>query len=354
MGDSPPIPVDPVQSVPEAVLHQTPRPGYQQPGLPPPGQNDQNQGQTQGGAFAPQGPNVAGMSDGYPSQPQQPQFSNPSNRYPTPPQLLPQAGRQDSNNPNGQQSMSQQPYPPSNRPQMPGQYLQEQGQGPYMAPAVNHSIHPQVPQPSQLAQHQQMAGMQPNHQQPMGGPYQTPHTQLSNSQPMMPGSREQQHFSSGNGNRQPDEFRGNLQHSKSQAAPSRNQSSGRQGDHRRAASLTVPARADTTDSYLDRVENDPKLRSMLSGAPTRTIHTGVPLTGSSVMSGTDKPLPNPQGKSKRSASHRQSLLEGLHGQHATAHINSGDRYPNFPVNGKGHSRQPSFDSAEPPRRTHES
>jgi hypothetical protein len=172
--------------------------------------------------------------------------------------------------------------------------------------------------------------------------------------PMMTDPRSFQHATGFNGHQLPNDHKGNLQYSKSQAAPSRNQSAGRQGDHRRAASLTVPARADTTDSYLDRVENDPKLRSMLSGAPTRAIHTGVPMTGSSVMSTTDKPLPNPQGKSKRSASHRQSLLDGLHGQHATAHINSGDRYPNFPGNGKGHSRQPSFDSADPSRRTHES
>lgn len=350
MGDSPPIPVEPVQSVPEAVLHQTPRPGYQQPGLPPQGLSAQNQGQNE--TFAGQAPDVGGMSGGgYPSQPQQPQFSNPSNRYPTPPQ----AGHQGSNNGvHGQQAMPQQPYPPSNGPQMPGQHPQGQGQGQYMAPPVNPSNQPQASQPLHFGQQQQMGGMYPSQQQSMGGTHQTPRTQLPNNPFMMPGSREQQHFSNNNVNRQPDDHRGHLQHSKSQVAPSRNQSSGRQGDHRRAASLTVPARADTTDSYLDRVENDPKLRSMLSGAPTRTIHTGVPLTGSSVMSGTDKPLPNPQGKSKRSASHRQSLLEGLHGQHATAHINSGDRYPNFPVNGKGHSRQPSFDSAEPSRRTHES
>lgn len=271
---------------------------------------------------------------------QQPQFSDPSNRYPTPPQPMPsQAGRQDSNSHPGQAGMPQQMYPPSNGVQNPPQYPQGQGQGQgqYMGlPVAQSNQQPQ--QPSQFAQPQQMAGMYPNQQQNMGGTQQTPRTQPSQNQPMMP-------------QQQPDDHRSNLHHSKSQAAPSRNQSSGRQGDHRRAASLTVPARADTTDSYLDRVENDPKLRSMLSGAPSRTIHTGVPMTGSSVMSAIDKPLPNPQGKSKRSASHRQSLLDGLHGQHATGNINSGDRYPNFPTNGKGHSRQPSFDSAEPSRRT---
>lgn len=322
MGDSPPIPVDPVQSVPEAVLHQTPR--YQQPGQPP-GLNE-----VQG--------DLGQAPSGYPSQPQpqQPQrqqSSSPGNRYPTPPQP-PQMGRSGQSYPDGQ---LQQPIQNGT----PGRFPQGQG----MAQPNNHSVQPHFPQQSMTGNQQQ----QPQ-QQFMAGTHQTHQTPRTHNPSAMPGPRDH-HNGNMSDNHQPD-----LHHSKSQAAPSRNYSSGRQDAHRRAASLTVPTRADTTDSYLDRVENDPKLRSMLSGAPTRTIHTGVPLTGSSVMSATDKPLPNLKSKSKRSASHRQSLMDGLHGQHATPHINTGDRYPNFPKNGNGngHSRQPSFDSGEPTRRTHES
>lgn len=141
-----------------------------------------------------------------------------------------------------------------------------------------------------------------------------------------------------------------LSHSKSQASPQRTNGPGRNDKHRRSHSLTVPPRNDTTDSFLDRVDNDPRLKSMLSGAPSKTIHTSVPVTGSSAGTAIDKPLPNVHGKSKRSVSQRHSLMDGLHGGHATAHISTGDRYPTFPVNGKGHSRQSSFNSADLTRR----
>jgi hypothetical protein len=122
----------------------------------------------------------------------------------------------------------------------------------------------------------------------------------------------------------------------------------RKDAHRRAHSLSVPAQSPDPGSFLDRVENDPKLQSMLSGAPTRTVHTSGPVTGSSIHTHTDKPLPDPRGRSKRTVSRRQSLMGDLNHHANTGHISSGDRYPSFPVNGnghgKGHSRQSSFNA----------
>ena len=138
------------------------------------------------------------------------------------------------------------------------------------------------------------------------------------------------------------------------------QGQSRKEGHRRVQSLSVPAHSPDPGSYLDRVENDPKLQSMLSGAPTRTVHTSAPVTGSS-HTYTDKPLPDPRGRSKR-VSRRQSLMDDLHNHRNPGNISSGDRYPSFPINGnggggghghgnghghgqgKGHSRQSSFNA----------
>jgi hypothetical protein len=106
----------------------------------------------------------------------------------------------------------------------------------------------------------------------------------------------------------------------------------------RAQSLSVPARSPAAGTYLDRVEHDTKLQSMLSGSKHPLV------TSSSINTSIDKPLPDPRGRSKKTISRRQSLMDDRHDHRTTGHISSGDRYPSFPVNGKGHSRQSSFNS----------
>jgi hypothetical protein len=130
------------------------------------------------------------------------------------------------------------------------------------------------------------------------------------------------------------------------------------------------SRGNPADSFLDRVDHDPKLQKFLSSAPSKTIHTGRSVSAGNpqVRDDTppfDKPLPNPfdtpsgiarsqstkmpTEKSRRTQ--RMSLAEGLHAHtHSLDQIPHGDRYPAFPgVNGRGHghSRTPSYGSVDP-------
>jgi hypothetical protein len=162
----------------------------------------------------------------------------------------------------------------------------------------------------------------------------------SMQQPMMQGGQQQ--------SRQEDPQQNRSDRPRTKTVPPPSAAQTRKDSHRRAHSLSVPVQSPDPGSFLDRVENDPKLQSMLSGAPTRTVHTSGPVTGSSIHTHTDKPLPDPQGRSKRSVSRRQSLMGDVNHHPSIGNINSGDRYPSFPVNGnghaKGHSRQSSFNA----------
>lgn len=336
MGHSPPIPVDPVQSVPDAVLRHTPGPAQ----------------------YTALDPMLA-----------------QSGSAPTPmPQFQPQATQsmgQPAHVPAAHSAQRQTPTPPTHGVQQPppgrqpGWNTQTSGPGDHQP---GHQIHgtgfgaehlqqgPAIPQATTQAHvgHVNQPYLSSGPQAPTGE-----YGQQTDQRPVPTPSRRGQGLPPQGAPHPSRSNHHSLQHAKSQGPAARTHTSHthprQQDSHRRSQSLTVPPRADTTDSYLDRVEHDPRLRSMLSGAPTRTIHTPVPMTGSSANTGTDKPLPHPSGgKSKRSASQRHSLMDGLHGQHATAHISTGDRYPTFPKNGRGHSRQSSFGSADPARRNNDS
>jgi len=144
----------------------------------------------------------------------------------------------------------------------------------------------------------------------------------------------------------------------------------------RAESIERP---NVADEYLDRVDNNPELIHMLSGAPSKTVHTSaIPSSSRHHRSPSlvDKPLPDPftqqsgnlTKQTKRDASQggtvatdnrtrshgrQMSLSEGLHPHsHGTIHIPDGDRYPTFPGvgtngGGRGHSRQSSYGSVDP-------
>lgn len=267
MGQSPPIPVDPIQTVPDTVLRQTP------------GQTHDNLAQLQ----APQQPSAH-------SQAQPPQQSTQGQAPPP----LQQANQQF------------QPAPPSNH---------------FMPPAGNYPSGQHAP-PSQ-SQYQQHVG--PEH--PLG--------QASLPGGGFPVGMQTMHDS--RGGQLPGQVPTNHETRPGpmpQQTPSAHQS--RKTGTQRAQSLSVPARSPAADSYLDRIEHDAKLQSMISGRP--------PVTGSSINTSTDKPLPDPRGRSKKTLSRRQSLMDDLHDHRAPGHIKSGDRYPSFPVNGTGHSRQTSFNS----------
>ena len=132
------------------------------------------------------------------------------------------------------------------------------------------------------------------------------------------------------------------------------------------------SRPNPADSYLDRLEQNSHIQGMLSDAPSRTIHSDfVPreTRGRQSASVADKPLPNPhvQGdiQPRRDPSRASSagndthaprkgrhlsLSEGLH-CHALAsnHVPDGDRYPTFPgiSNGRSHSRRSSEGNVDP-------
>ena len=282
MGQSPPIPVDPIQSVPDTVLRHTPGQSHGALGpTAPEGQQDQHQ-------YGP-GPS---MQHPVHNQQQSQQPQHPNQQAPTFP--------------------SNQMRPPATT------HGQVSGQPSHIA---DPSIQQMGTQSNQANIHPHGFG-QPTQAHPMFGlmPHSTGHGQATSA------------------------FAPTTQHS--QPAPSRTHH--REEDHPRAHSLSVPTQSPDPGSFLDRVENDPKLQSMLSGAPTRTVHTSVPVTGSSIHTHTDKPLPDPRARSKRTVSRRQSLMGNLNHQTSTGHVNSGDRYPSFPVNGnrngRGHSRQSSYNA----------
>lgn len=289
MGHSPPIPVDPIQSVPETVLRHTP-----------------------------------GQAHGHlgPSNPlEQQQQALPQTQYPAPNQ---QQQQQPPQMPTSTHFPSNQMRPPASQP--PTSYFPDQSM--HQANTVNHQQGTAQQYPHGFGQPMQgqQTGQMPYHSLPSQGDGTNQYGQ-SIQQPSMQGGQQQ---------------------SRTKTVPPSSAAHTPNHGHTRGHSLSVPGQSPDPGSFLDRVENDPKLQSMLFGAPTRTIHTSGPVTGSSIYTHTDKPLPDPQGRPKRTVSRRQSLMGELKHHSNTGQINSGDRYPSFPVNGnshaKGHSRHSSFNA----------
>lgn len=306
MGHSPPIPVDPIQTVPETVLRHTPGQAH--------------------GELAP--------SNQIPQQMQQ--QPPPSMQYPVQNQQPTQMPSQQA--PTSNSFPSNQMRPPTTQGQPPTSYFPEQSMQPThtgqqaSSQQYPHGFgQPMQGQPTTGQMSHQGLPIQGNGTNNYGQPMQQPMMQSTGGQ--QPHHEDQAH-------------RSDRPRTKTVPPPSAAQN--RKDSHRRAHSLSVPAQSPDPGSFLDRVENDPKLQSMLSGAPTKTVHTSGPVTGSSVHTHADKPLPDPRSRSKRTVSRRQSLMGDLNHHPSSGHINSGDRYPSFPVNGnghgRGHSRQSSFNA----------
>ncbi|RXK36434.1 hypothetical protein M231_06278 [Tremella mesenterica] len=149
--------------------------------------------------------------------------------------------------------------------------------------------------------------------------------------------------------------------------------------------LSVPrvesvSRPGAAESYLEKMEQDSMVQSLLRNAPSRTIHTDrFPSDDSDhFRSSSEKPLPDPMarvppppsnrhapsvtpsrgpGKSKapsvnsRVPGRRYSLIEGLHAHaHSQPQTVDGDRYPMFAKGAGtsvGPSRHPSAESLDP-------
>ena len=401
MGGSPPIPIDPIQNIPPGVFRQTPMMGGIQT-LDPTRQYQQ----PQGGQFT-TAPPQQGVS--------------PQQTYPAGQQgyFQPMVIQQD---PAEIDEMHQQPMQPKQTaqtmaPQPTDQPMQPQHTAQTMPPQhTAQTIQPQhtaqTMQPqhtAQTVQGQQMPLLQPQttgFQPPgilipgMAKPMTPPHlvgvpvakpVPVSVSQqpggqwipqPMSTNAyaaatRSVPHRTSAlPPPQQPARAATLINHLSRRPGPRPKQSNGKHQTP--STNLNIPgpesvARPHPADSFLDRAEHDPRLKSMLSGAQSKTIHTSeFPMSDHNGINSasTDKPLPDPfhhasvlgQSASTRRPnprshrpSRRLSLSEGLHPMtpphhpHTGEQHHDGDRYPTFPVNGhgKGHSRHSSFGSVNP-------
>jgi hypothetical protein len=400
MGMSPPIPVNPVQPIPETVLRQTPMVG------------NQSLGQQQ-----PQRPPAAdGRTALQATQPLQQQPHSGHLAYPAPAmwqQYQPMA--ESMTNPNAQThghgttQISPDPFPHSNQPQgihvpqvqgsQPSQYTAQVGsQIPLQVPAQpNAPITPNGPptapgfQQGQLQLQQQTgapatanSGFQ-NVLQPApvivpNGQPQQPFAVASQSVPHQYAQLPPQHPM-----RAASMVNQGQMHA-SQPLPMANHSQPfqptPQPSQPTVASSGFPQppehalRPGAADSYLDRIEHDARLQKMLHGAASKPLHTSQFPRSEAGESIVDKPLPNPlssdplgrshtvhaapttqstqNGKSRR----RQSLSEGMHPNMMMSSIPDGDRYPAFPGaaphgglshlgHRRGHSRSASMTSIDP-------
>ncbi|ODO03348.1 hypothetical protein L198_02194 [Cryptococcus wingfieldii CBS 7118] len=405
MGGAPPIPgIDPIASVPGAVLHQTPmadlanllspalksptannfrgsqQHGQQQKQFPP-----QQQQQQAAQPPAPPMENIAQVMEYFarnPSAfPQFQQFSNGSGSYPnqptSPQQVLngiqhnasqqgapqqyasqaPQNGTQQYASQQGMQS-----YPQQHQGQGQGAAAQFMGKTP--TPPQAQVLHQQGFPPGQL-----QGNIQGQHQTPMGQP--PAHLRLPTQQhPQLNSTR-----------------------SAAQQLPRNNAPTAIST----AVHVPMPeysVNPHVADSYLDKVEHDPELKRMMSGARSKTVHTSaVPSTDGRYglqppsasrshfddsMSNLDKPLPpvsmanskvsraqstrgparGPSTVGSRRPNRRMSLSDGgqnyeHHHQRPMSQIPDGDRYPVFPLPGqniqggqKGYGQTASRDASD--------
>lgn len=274
MGQSPPIPVNPIRAVPDTVLRHTPSQTH--------GDLGHSQPQSQQRSYAQQLPQSQQLSQTQrqPQSHQQPYASQ-------------QGYTQNQASPQSPQGLAQ----PGHAPE-PSHSVSPLGSFPTSNHPPSQSQHHQQTRPNHTSSRPGFAGMQHGPHMSQEPPHQLPPGLMSRQTPNV----------------------------------HRNRHIGTQ----RAHSLSIPARSPAADKYLDRLEHDAKLQAMILGKPLAT--------DSSQNTSIDKPLPDPRGRSKKTLSRRQSLMDDLHNHRAPGHISSGDRYPSFPVNGQGHSRQTSFNS----------
>lgn len=388
MGMSPPIPIDPVRQIPETVLRQTPMTGHQ---------HLSSSGGAQSGNHPAQSGH-SGSGQGFQSPPQQrmqPPHQQPLRQHHQvhPGQYQPMVFQDSNGSSNQQQHGSSNLHSTNTTPdqQQTGQQGHSRngepshhGDGRSEAPHQNtHASQPVQPQHTTHshdgASTVQHARRDTGHiQQPI--PLDTPH---------MPGQYNAQGQYGGLSHSAPHRSTPLPPQHHLRAATVINQPSRRHvsqppptSDQGPSDSLPAPipaSRPNAAESYLDRIEHDPRLQQMLAGAQTRSLHTSqFPHTEDGEMS--EKPLPNPfapqthdQSMSargtfgagqrstqagERKSRRRQSLSEGMHPSMLMSTIPDGDRYPQFPgaqphgglahVGHRNvHSRNVSMDSVNP-------
>lgn len=388
MGRSPPIPVDPVQSIPTAVLHQTPMPPQAQQ-LPPmqaqiyqqQPQPQQQQPQVPFSQPPHQQPNIQQAPQQIPHQPIYPPYMAPISQPNIPALGMTQPPFQPQPVMHPPQEAFQQGYPLQQQPQAQVPTVNAYNSNPQSGQARSQSAlqakQPSLPNPQTSHQGQPMV---PANAQPP--PLMQPNPQIA-TQTDMP-SAQQLSKDAHRTPSQPSQRITPPSQQQGQRTPQRTQRSASVSHQNDMSRHETTAPASAADAYLDRVDHDPHLRQILSGAPSTAIHTSaIPPSEHSAMR--DKPLPDPMagahrapttrepsrvrtangnGRHKRSNTNTQrySLMEGTHGQRTPAHVESGDRYPPFPrhgsgaggngngtlsVNGHGHSRQSSFTAFDP-------
>ncbi|ORX39872.1 hypothetical protein BD324DRAFT_678956 [Kockovaella imperatae] len=414
MGGSPPIPVEPIQSIPPAVFRQTPIMNGNQALAPPP-QQQQQQHQQQ--AYQQQ----TGQYTSPPQQyvPQPGESMGPQAQYQ--PMVMPQQGAQMGPPHLDHQSFAEPPQQSQHtlqkmQPHHSNVTGQAQQSG-YPAAPVQPQHTPQTLQPQHTAQQSYSGGLPEKIMHTMARPITPPHlvgvavpvtdpASIPRPTPQMPeggqwqplgqhpgqptssahhaGSRSVPHQYTTLPPHQPARA-GTVIHSNNRPGPHPNsaprQSSRRERSHSVNGHVAVPdfiQRPHPADSYLDRADHDPRIKSLLSGAQSKTIHTSEYPTSARTgeappqaldSASLDKPLPKPfqqsvlsksQSTRRPSAStqrpnRRLSLTEGLHPlspahpSHRGDQHHDGDRYPAFPVNGtaRGHSMPSSIGSFNP-------
>lgn len=331
MGNEPPIPTDPIQQIPQAVLRQTPMPAISN--LP---EQQQPQHQT---------PRPGNM--GMTPPPQQQPYQQPSQQS-----FQALGGGQN-------QGQAQQERPSRIMPGI-GQPVQDNDDGGAPSRVMpSMGTNTQAPAPSTF-----LAQAIPVVLQPVGAPVAM--------QQAPPFQQQQQQLNGLTPGPAPPTMLGNM--------------TAIDGTGPIIPSGPPPHPAHEADSYLDRADHEPRIRHMLQGAQSKTIHTSQyqgsehPMTAQSF----NKPLPTPgqqaglqrantaapgghgggQGRASRAGTmmstannnnaprnRRNSLMSNLHAHaHAHSNLNGGDRYPAFPhqqQNIKGHSRQSSWNGVDP-------
>jgi hypothetical protein len=356
MGQSPPIPVDPIHSVPSAVLRQTPMDLHNSlPQVQPLQEGQQKQYQQR---HPSDDLNLALMP-----RIQSPPFGHPQQSH------MSGTAHGTSTPPPQQQPPQHQQNPPQHQQQY--QAVNASGQPIIMMPTIpqmpgapigggTQTVYQPMIIPITVPQQQQQQSQPPF--QPY--PAQPPHTQnIPRSAPHRLNQLPSQH-------QQPQRAATVISRTPQNPYPPQLPQHQRSATLGNTTSTLQPPNPSSVqqhhaaESYLDRIDNDPHLQQMLHGTNAKTVHTSAfsdkPPTSRSVSAPLDKPLPTPRIQTQRQSrsgtlgsskpnrhQQRYSLLEGLHDRRNESALSGDDRYPAFPHQKHQHSRNASFDSVNP-------
>lgn len=345
MGSNPPLPVDPVDHIPDAVFEQ-------------PQHSPNGGGGNQGHANDPHRPqqfspnvNANGLAppQGFNS------FSSPELRSQYQPMGFPGSNSQTHGSKPGSGYPSQRTSPEdgqqyySAQPQSSGQ--QHQGQQ-FMSPPRTHISQAHTGHATPRHNMPQYTGQQSSLGVPPGA--QQPNIHQSVPTELLPPSMRAAQAAYQQGSHSVPHQHAQLpqqptraatvghQHGRPHPPSMQHQTSQPHGYGHTRVQMTP--RQNAADDYLDRVDHDPALQHMLSGVNAQSLHTSA--YPGTVGGTSDKPLPNPISPSNRARApstamgthvthggksrRRESLSNGMHQPMMMPTIPDGDRYPVFP------------------------